>query len=93
MRRLYPDLWQTAQQKQFSTLNVHGYLLKRPEGNARFYNPTSTGDFKAIADVGGVNHHYLTHCHEVSGSLVDVAQRFGSESCCHLLGFRTLLNY
>ena len=39
MRRLYPDLWQTAQQKQFSTLNVHGYLLERPEGNALFYNP------------------------------------------------------
>ncbi len=83
MRRLYPDLWQTAQQKQFSILNVHGYLLERPEGNALFYNPRGTGDFKAIAEVGGLNHHNLTHCHEVSGSLVDVAQRFGSELCCH----------
>ena len=90
MRRLYPDLWQTAQQKQFSTLNVHGYLLERPEGNALFYNPRSTGDFEAIADVGGVSHHYLTHCHEVSGSLVDIAQRFGSELCCHVLVERYL---
>ena len=90
MRRLYPDLWQTAQQKQFSTLNVHGYLLERPEGNALFYNPRSTGDFKAIADVGGLNHHYLTHCHEVSGSLVDVAQGFGSELCCQVLVERYL---
>ena len=90
MRRLYPDLWQTAQQKQFSTLNVHAYMLERPEGNALFYNPRSTGDFEAIAAGGGIRHHYLSHCHEVGGSLVDVAQRFGSKLCCHALVERYL---
>ncbi|MDE0628492.1 MAG: hypothetical protein OXH99_19010 [Bryobacterales bacterium] len=90
MRRLFPDLWQTAQQKQFSSLTVHGYLLDRPAGNALFYNPRSTGDFEAIGDVGGISHHYLSHCHEVSRSLVDVAQRFGSELCCHALVERYL---
>ena len=90
MRRLYPDLWQTARQKQFSTLNVHAYVLERPAGNALFYNPRSTSDFEAIAAVGGIGHHYLSHCHEVSGSLADVAQRFGSKLCCHALVERYL---
>lgn len=85
MRRLYPDLWQTAQQKQFSSLTVHGYLLDRSVGNALFYNPRSTGDFQEIGGVDGIRHHYLSHCHEVNRSLVDVAQRFGSELCCHAL--------
>ena len=83
MRRLYPDLWQTAQQKQFSTLTVHAYLLDRPVGNALFYNPRSSGDFAAIADLGGITHHYLSHCHEVGDGLPGVAERFDSKLCCH----------
>ena len=92
MKRLYPDLWQTDQQKQFATLNVHGYVLERPGGNALFYNPRSTAEFEEIASVGGISHHYLSHCHEVSGSLVDVARRFGSALCCHALVERYLSN-
>ncbi|MYN65009.1 MAG: metallohydrolase [Acidobacteria bacterium] len=83
MRRLYPDLWQTAQQKQFSTLTVHAYLLDRPVGNALFYNPRSSGDFAAVADLGGITHHYLSHCHEVGDGLPGVAERFDSKLCCH----------
>ena len=83
MRQLYPDLWQTAQQKQFSVLNVHAYLLELPDGNALFYNPRSSGNFRAIADLGGVTHHYLSHCHEVGDSLVGIAERFDSKLCCH----------
>ena len=83
MRQLYPDLWQTAQRKQFQTLTVHAYLLERPEGNALFYNPRSSGDFLAIEDLGGITHHYLSHCHEVSGALVRVSRQFDSWLCCH----------
>jgi len=83
MRRLYPDLWQTAQQKQFSMLTVHAYLLDRPVGNALFYNPRSSGDFAAVADLGGITHHYLSHCHEVGDGLPGVAERFDSKLCCH----------
>lgn len=83
MRRLYPDLWQTAEQKQFSTLSVHAYLLTRPGGNALFYNPRSSSDFRAAADLGGVTHHYLSHCHEVGDGLAGVAERFDSKLCCH----------
>ena len=80
-----PRLWQTAGQKQFSTLNVHAYLLERPQGKALFYNPRSTGDFRQIAERGGITHHYLSHCHEVDESLADVAERFDSKLCCHAL--------
>jgi len=83
MKQLYPDLWQTAEQTQFSLLTVNAYLLERPGGNALFYNPRSEGDFRAIADLGGVTHHYLSHCHEVDDWLAEVAGRFDSELCCH----------
>ena len=73
-----------------SALTVHPYVLEHPEGNALFYNPRSTGDFEAIAEVGGFSHHYLSHCHEVGDSLVDVAHRFGSALCCHALVERYL---
>ena len=92
MRRLYPDLWQTAQQKQFSTLTVHAYLLDRPVGNALFYNPRSSGDFAAVADLGGITHHYLSHCHEVGDGLPGVAERFDSKLCCHAGVERYLAN-
>ena len=83
MKRLYPDLWQTAGQKQFGVLTVHAYLLERPGGNVLFYNPRSTGDFDEIAALGGISHHCLSHCHEVDESLAEVAGRFGSKLCCH----------
>ena len=85
MKRLYPDLWQTAEEKQFGVLTVHAYLLDRPGGNVLFYNPRSTGDFDEIAALGGIAHHCLSHCHEVDESLADVAGRFDSKLCCHAL--------
>ena len=83
MKQLYPDLWQTAQQKQFSILNVHAYLLKRQNGNVLFYNPRSTEDFQHIGDLGGISYQYLSHCHEVHNSLGNVTKHFNSKLCCH----------
>ena len=83
MKRLYPDLWQTAGQKQFGFLTVHAYLLERPGGNVLFYNPRSKVDYDEIAERGGIAHHCLSHCHEVDESLSEVAGRFGSKLCCH----------
>ncbi len=85
MKQLYADLWQTTRQKQFSILTVHAYLLQRPQGNVLFYNPRSSDDFQRIADLGGITHHYLSHCHEVHESVAAVAKRFGSKLCCHAL--------
>ena len=85
MKRLYPDLWRTAEEKQFGVLTVHAYLLERPGGNVLFYNPRSTVDFEEISDLGGIAHHCLSHCHEVDESLVEVAGRFDSKLCCHAL--------
>ncbi len=85
MKRLYPDLWRTAEEKQFGVLTVHAYLLERPGGNVLFYNPRSTVDFEEISERGGIAHHCLSHCHEVDESLADVAGRFGSKLCCHAL--------
>ena len=85
MKRLYPDLWRTAEEKQFGVLTVHAYLLERPRGNVLFYNPRSTVDLEEISKRGGIAHHCLSHCHEVDESLAEVAGRFGSKLCCHAL--------
>ena len=85
MKRLYPDLWRTAEEKQFGVLTVHAYLLERPGGNVLFYNPRSSGDFEEISKRGGIAHHCLSHCHEVDESLAEVACRFDSKLCCHAL--------
>ena len=85
MKRLYPDLWQTAEQKQFGVLTVHAYLLERPGGNVLFYNPRGAADFDEIDSLGGIAHHCLSHCHEVDESLAEVDRRFGSKLCCHAL--------
>ena len=85
MKRLYPDLWRTAEEKQFGVLTVHAYLLERPGGNVLFYNPRSTVDFEEISERGGIAHHCLSHCHEVDESLAEVADRFDSQLCCHAL--------
>ena len=85
MKRLYPDLWRTAEEKQFGVLTVHAYLLERPGGNVLFYNPRSSRDFEEISERGGITHHCLSHCHEVDESLAEVAGRFGSKLCCHAL--------
>ena len=85
MKRLYPDLWRTAEEKQFGVLTVHAYLLERPGGNVLFYNPRSSRDFEEISDLGGIAHHCLSHCHEVDESLAEVAGRFDSKLCCHAL--------
>ena len=50
MKQLYPDLWQTTRQTQFSTLTVHAYLLRRAGGNVLFYNPRSTDDCPQMAN-------------------------------------------
>ena len=83
MQQLYPDLWQTSPQQQFSTLTVHGYLLTRADGNVLFYNPRSTEDCGQIADLGGVAYHCLSHCHEVGPPMGRIAERFHSALCCH----------
>ena len=85
MKRLYPDLWRTAEEKQFGVLTVHAYLLDRPGGNVLFYNPRSSRDFEEISERGGIAHHCLSHCHEVDESLAEVADRFDSKLCCHAL--------
>ena len=85
MKRLYPDLWRTAEEKQFGVLTVHAYLLERPGGNVLFYNPRSTVDFEEISERGGITHHCLSHCHEVDESLAEVAGRFDSKLSCHAL--------
>ncbi len=66
-----------------TTLTVYAYLLERPGGNALFYNPRSPSDFQAIADLGGITCHYLSHCHGVDEGPVELVGRFDSKLCCH----------
>lgn len=82
MRKLYPDLWQTSQEKMFG-MNAHGYMLTHPEGNVLFYNPHGRGDFSSISQMGGLKYHYLSHNHEINDCLPKVKREFSSHLCCH----------
>ena len=54
----HPGPWRTAQQKQAGKLTAHAYLPDRAGVAALCYNPRSARDLQAIADLGGVTHHY-----------------------------------
>jgi glyoxylase-like metal-dependent hydrolase (beta-lactamase superfamily II) len=83
MKKIYPDLWQTAQEKLFGTLNVRSYILEHEKGNVMFYYAPNVDDIQEIKSIGGITHHFLSHCHEVNQSLVNVKEVFQSKLCCH----------
>ncbi len=49
-----------------------------------FYNPRSSDEFEEIADLGEIDSHFLSHCHEVDG-ILGAVERFDSKLCCHAL--------
>lgn len=78
MRRIRPDLWETRTEAPFPGLTTHAYLWTSPAGNLLFYNLVSENDFDAIADLGGVDHQYLSHLDEAGPMLARIAERFGA---------------
>ena len=64
------------------TLNTHAYFLRRAEGNVLFYNTGNEGDFKKIAELGGIRFQLLSHRDESGPSLNRIKDLFGSRLCC-----------
>ena len=83
MKKIYADLWQTAQEKQYGTLNVRSYILERKEGNVMFYYTPNEEEIQEIIAIGGITHQFLSHCHEVNPFLADTKETFQSKLCCH----------
>ena len=85
MRQIYPDLWQTAEERRFGTLTTHAYLLERTEGNVLFYTSSRRDELKQVVERGPVLFQYLSHCHEVDDSLVVSRETLGAKLCCDAL--------
>lgn len=67
------------------SLNTHAYFLRRPAGNALFYNTGNDGDLEKIAELGGIRFQLLSHRDESGPSLNRIKDRFGSRLCCSAL--------
>lgn len=78
MRRIQPDLWETASESPVPGLNTHAYLWTASGGNVLFYNTTLEHEIDAMAELGGVARQYLSHQDEIAPSLRTIKQRFDS---------------
>lgn len=79
MRQVKPDLWETDSEAPFPGLTTHAYVLVTPaDGNVLLYNTTHAHELDAIAELGGLDRHYLSHRDEVAPSLATIRERFGS---------------
>jgi glyoxylase-like metal-dependent hydrolase (beta-lactamase superfamily II) len=83
MRRIQPDLWETEVESPFPGLTTHAYLLLREGGNVFFYNTSQQQEIEALAPLGGVAFHYLSHRDEMGDSLRTIRERFGAKLGCH----------
>ncbi len=60
MKQIFPDLWQTEVESPFPGLTTHAYLLTRKQGNVLFYNTGHVHEIDAMAELGGVDWHFLS---------------------------------
>lgn len=85
MKQIYEDLWQTKLETPFSGAQAHAYLLKTEIANVLIYNTSHAEELDNIANNGGIEYQFLSHCDEAGRSLRDFKRRFGSKLCCHIL--------
>lgn len=79
MKQIFPDLWQTEVESPFPGLTTHAYLLIREQGNVLFYNTGHVHEIDAMAQLGGVDWHFLSHLDELGKSLLWVRERYGAK--------------
>lgn len=78
MKQIQPDLWETEVENPAPGLTTHAYLLVREDGNVLFYNTGHAHELEAMAELGGVDRHYLSHRDELGESLLRIHERFGA---------------
>ena len=76
MRQVLTDLWETGTDSPFPGLTTHAYLWTPTR--SLFYSVAGDTDFEAIAELGGVADHYLSHRDEAGPMLARIADRFGA---------------
>lgn len=76
MRRIQPDLWETAPFEPMPGLITHAYLFTGSDGNVLFYNTGHASEIDAMAGLGGVRWHYLSHQDELGDTVVTIRERF-----------------
>lgn len=69
MKQIYADLWQSPQETRFGMLKTHAFLLEHKTGRDLIYVAENPETNEAINKMGGVEHIYLSHNHEISEDL------------------------
>lgn len=85
MKQIYPDLWQTPLEYRFGTLKTHAYLLQHKTGQDLIYVAENPETHKAINKMGGLDHIYLSHNHEITTGLFKAADTLGTKVAGHSL--------
>jgi len=85
MQQIQADLWETTVESPFPGLTTHAYLLQRRDGNVLFYNTSHTQEIEAIASLGGLAYHCLSHRDELGDTLSVIREKYGSKLACHRL--------
>lgn len=86
MKQVYEDLWETDMETRFGVLQSHAYFLNRKDhGNVLFYTINNKEELNEIAKKGGIDYQYMSHSHEVDGSLAIVKEELNPKLCCDAL--------
>ncbi len=84
MRQIQTDLWETAPYDPMPGLTTHAYLFAADEGNVLFYNTGHAGEIDAMAELGGVQLHYLSHQDELGDTIRTIRERFRARLGGHI---------
>lgn len=84
MKKILPDVWETAVETPFQGLTTHAYLVTRDSGNVLFYNTGQMQELERMEELGGVAYQFLSHRDEVGESLRRIRQRFATQLGGHV---------
>lgn len=83
MFEIAQGLWQLPVERRFGTLNSHAYLLEHSEGMDLIYASENDRNLAGVNRMGGVQHVYLSHNHEISPALFRARQQLNSKLAGH----------
>lgn len=84
MKQVATDLWETDMENPFPGLTTHAYLFTRGEGNILFYNTGHQHEIDRMAELGGVEYHFLSHLDELGDTIHTIHKRFGAKLGGHI---------
>lgn len=83
MFEIAQGLWQLPVERRFGTLNSHAYLIEHADGMDLIYASENDRNLAGVNRMGGVQHIYLSHNHEISPGVFRARQQLNSKLAGH----------